>query len=137
MVCNMSNFSAPKISPDFAVINWENMDSTAIYNKERALTGIYLLATSWIGNHPVKLLEINECEHKDDSETYLKPGFVLYHKPSKKLRVLCSNNTWISVGKIKVHGKKVMNAIDFYNGYVKKQKLECRYFKDVICNKTS
>lgn len=104
------------------------MDSIQIYNRERSLTGVYALTSNWLGKLPVKLQDIEMCSNEEHFQ-HLEPGFVFFDKHRKTLNVFCANNTWIRVGKVKVHGKKVMSAADFHNGYIKKEPPDCRYFR--------
>ncbi|XP_023029566.2 methionyl-tRNA formyltransferase, mitochondrial [Leptinotarsa decemlineata] len=121
---------APKITPDFATIDWMNMQSSDVYNLYRALHGFLSPTTSWKGI-PVKLHDIEECNESitHANEEPIGVGYVKYDKRTKALRIICSNRTCISVGKISVFGKKVMSASDFNNGYLKKVFPSDRYFR--------
>ncbi|KAG5879970.1 hypothetical protein JTB14_036182 [Gonioctena quinquepunctata] len=120
---------APKVKPEFAVVNWNIMHSKEVYNLYRALKGFLSPITSWNGA-PVKLQDIEECSESVISDNeLLEPGYVKYDKTSKKLRVTCANRTSISVSKIGIFGKKVMSANDFNNGFLKKVSPLERYFK--------
>ncbi|XP_018570371.1 methionyl-tRNA formyltransferase, mitochondrial [Anoplophora glabripennis] len=124
---------APKVSSEFAVVSWEDMTSTQIYNRERAVTGLFSLTSSWNGI-PVKLVGVTDCKNCDallnsKDSVPLKPGFVKYDKKRKTLIVVCADKTLISVDKIGIFGKRVMTAMEFNNGYIKKEPVENRCFK--------
>ncbi|CAG9769280.1 unnamed protein product [Ceutorhynchus assimilis] len=107
---------APKISPDFAKVKWNTSTAKDLYNLQRALKSIHPLKTSW-NSIPVKLFDA-EIWPKD--EEHRNPGFVVYSKKNKLLLIECANRTWISVKKVGVQGKKIMNAADFHNGFISK-----------------
>lgn len=115
-------FSAPKLTSEFALIHWHKMSATQVYNLNRAVTGILVPYCFW-KNTPVKLYEIQQYSDGNFLNQIIQefsPGYVEYYKTSKKLRVLCANNSFISVGKVGVYGKKVMSATDFFNGFLSK-----------------
>ncbi|KAJ8922037.1 hypothetical protein NQ315_008677 [Exocentrus adspersus] len=121
---------APKVTSEFAVIHWESMTSREVYNRERALTSLFPLTTSWHGI-PVKLIgvtDFSEIGVSDVDGALLKPGFVKYDRERKVLMVVCANRTWVGVGKVGVYGRKAMRAVDFDNGYIKKVAVHNRYF---------
>lgn len=125
-----SYFLAPKLTPEFAVIHWSKMTASQIFNLDRAVTGI-LQPTCFWKNIPIKLYEIQE--YGDDSILNkviddFHPGYVEYNKHLKKLIVLCASKSYITVEKIGVHGKKIMTARDFYNGFLTKVLPTERYF---------
>lgn len=102
------------------------MDSIQVYNLARALKGLYPLQTSWNGIG-VKLLEVATSK-EISSQVNHKPGFVMYDKNEKVLKVLCTDKKWICVKRIGVTGKPVMSATDFSNGYLNKVDLDRRFF---------
>lgn len=127
------SFIAPKVTSEFARVSWEKMTSSEIYNRERALTGLFSLISSWKGT-PVKLLGVMDCGNcdlssNDKDSAPLKPGYVRYDKKRKVLLIVCANKTLISVEKIGIFGKKVMSAPDFNNGYIKKESVDNKCFK--------
>lgn len=111
---------------EFAQIQWTKT-AREIYNLERSLVGFLTPYTYW-KELPVKLFDIKECEFKFSDET-IQPGFVVFDKSYKNIKVFCGNRTWISVENLGVLGKKIMSGVDFNNGYLKKEKSENRYFK--------
>lgn len=124
-------FSAPKLTPEFAVINWEKMSSTQIYNLERAVSGVLVPTCLWKST-PVKLFGIEDCSTDsiivNQTNIELRPGYVEHHKPSNILKILCACKSSISVQKVGVRGKKIMSASDFYNGFLSKVPVNERYF---------
>lgn len=122
--------SAPKLTPDFAVICWETMSSTKIYNLERATKNLVSPTCSWQGIQ-VKLVNIEDCgriSEEDDFGKLSLTGSVLFEKKCKTLRILCFGKTSIRVRNVGVIGRKVMSAVDFYNGFISKEPLESRRF---------
>ncbi|CAG9827293.1 unnamed protein product [Diabrotica balteata] len=119
---------APKITPEFLNVRWNQMTSIQVYNLYRALKGYSPLMSTWQGI-PIKLSEIKICIDVDSSEIEFGPGFVKYNKRTKVLKVLCADMTLVSVNSISVYGKRVMNATDFNNGFLKKTVIDLRYFK--------
>lgn len=123
-------FAAPKLTPEFAVINWEKMSSVQIYNLDRAVSGVLIPTCLWKSTL-VKLFEIEDCTDSNivnQTNNELRPGYVEHHKPSKTLKILCAGKSSISVQKVGVHGKKIMSASDFYNGFLSKVSINERYF---------
>uniref|UniRef100_A0A6P7G557 Methionyl-tRNA formyltransferase, mitochondrial n=1 Tax=Diabrotica virgifera virgifera TaxID=50390 RepID=A0A6P7G557_DIAVI len=119
---------APKITPQFINIRWNQMTSTQVYDLYRALKGYSPVMSTWQGI-PTKLSEIKICTDVNASEIEFGPGFVKYDKRTKVLKVLCADMTLVSVSSISVYGKRVMNATDFNNGFLKKTVIDLRYFK--------
>lgn len=102
------------------------MSSTQVYNLDRALKTLYPLQTSWNGV-TVKLLDVVKTEGSSVSDGYT-PGFVMFDKVNKVLKVLCADRKWICVKNVRVVGKPVMSAVDFNNGYINKLSKDRRYF---------
>ncbi|RZC32200.1 methionyl-tRNA formyltransferase, mitochondrial, partial [Asbolus verrucosus] len=111
---------APKVKPEFANIKWDAMTARQIYDLERALDGVFHLQTMW-KDTPVKLISVSQGEFSSTVYDKFNPGFVVYDKQKKILKILCSNSQFIIVEKVGVVGKKIMTATDFNNGYVKKE----------------
>ncbi|KAJ8961726.1 hypothetical protein NQ318_021326 [Aromia moschata] len=125
---------APKVTSDFAVVRWDELSSSQIYNLDRAMSGLFPLTTSWEGI-PLKLIGIRESAFSESAfgdidETFLKPGFLSYNKRSKTLKVVCAMRTCVSVEKIGVFGKRIMTGSEFCIGYcIHKLPPDKRYFK--------
>ena len=45
-----------------------------------------------------------------------QPGSAVYHKPSKALLVRCSNNSVLSVPRVKQDGKSLLETKEWWNG---------------------
>lgn len=64
---------------------------------------------------------------KELTDSKAQPGYVVYDKVNKALKVKCANGTWICIKKVGVPGKKIMSATDFNNGYIMKESVENRF----------
>lgn len=122
-------FLAPRITSEFAVINWQQMSSSKILNLDRAISGILVPTCSWKGT-PIKLIDMQNCSDQNilNNNNEVCPGYVEYHKTSNILRIMCVNGFCIGVKKVGVYGKKIMSAKDFYNGFLTKVPINERYF---------
>lgn len=119
------------MKPSFACVRWNEMSATDVYNLGRAVEG-YLPLTSMWNNVQVKLQSVNLSEVSCSVNTDFsdkRPGYVVYDKAEKLVKVLCVDGKWISVKSVGVKGKRTMSAADFNNGYIKKENIENRYFK--------
>ncbi|CAH1176434.1 unnamed protein product [Phaedon cochleariae] len=124
---------APKIMPEFAVVDWNSMTSNQVYNLYRSLKGLQSPTTSWSGLQ-MKLTDLEDCGHcgvLEDCE--MSPGYVKYDKTNRTLIVTCASHSHIRVRQVQVHGRKVMSATDFNNGFVMKELASKRYFKYIDC----
>lgn len=111
-----------------AIVQWDVLDSNLVYNKYRALCGLWPLTTTWHGT-PVKLLKVSKYQI-DNLDTQLKPGEIVYDKQRHKLFVTCGGGKrgFICIEKIKIPGHRTMSGKDFYSGFVyKKPKNEWRF----------
>lgn len=68
----------------------------------------------------VKIVELRLDEERDLELVHQLPGTVEYIKSRKALCVYCADGKVVEVLKLKVDGKKVMSAVDFNNGFLKK-----------------
>lgn len=99
-----------------SVIDWNTADSNSIYNKYRALYGLWSLTTTW-HETPVKLIEISK--YTPNLEYQLKPGGFMYDKRKHKLFVKCGGKGgYLLINKLKIPGHKTMSGKDFFNGFV-------------------
>lgn len=113
----IANFLAPKVEKNLSIIDWNIADSNSVYNKYRALYGLWPLITSWHGI-PVKLLKLSQCQ-MPNLEAQLKPGDISYDKQKHKLSVKCGGKGgYVSIEKLKIHGHKTMSSKDFFNGFM-------------------
>lgn len=103
---------------NLSVVDWNLADSKSVYNKYRALYGLWPLITSWHGI-PVKLLKLSQYQ-TPNLEFQFKPGQILYDKQKHKLGVKCGGKRggYMSIEKLKIHGHKTMSGKDFFNGFV-------------------
>ncbi|KAL4113371.1 hypothetical protein QTP88_017003 [Uroleucon formosanum] len=108
---------APKVDKTLSIIDWNVMDSNSVYNRYRALCGLWPLITTWHGTS-VKLLKV--CNHQmSNAETRLQPGDLVYDKQRQKLFVKCGGKGgYVSIEKLKIPGHKTMSGKDFFNGFV-------------------
>lgn len=99
------------------IIDWNITDSNSVYNKYRALSGLWPLTTTWHGI-PVKLIKV--CKyHMPNVECQLKPGQLVYDKRKNKLSVKCGGKGgYVLIEKIKMSGHKTMSGKDFFNGFL-------------------
>lgn len=106
------------------------MSARHIFNLYRALYSFKVLLTSW-RNHRVKIQEIIFPDERDQlSEIVPKPpGHVEYLRKRKLLRVFCANGDFIFVNKLGIHGKRIMSAPEFSNGFLNKVSESERFFR--------
>lgn len=107
------------------------MSATQVYDLGRALCGFLPLTTTW-KNTVIKLYDVCKCDAEYNTEelgcsSTAKPGYVIYDKSKRILKVKCADGKWISIKKVGVIGKKTMSATDFNNGYIKKEVVENRF----------
>lgn len=100
-----------------ANIDWNTTDSNTIYNKYRALCGLYPLISTWHGI-PVKLLRL--CKYQiSNLENQLRPGELFYDKRRHKLAVKCGGKGgYVSIEELKIPGHRSMSGKDFFNGFI-------------------
>lgn len=94
------------------------MTAEQIYNLYRAMYSFKPITTRW-QQQLVKLIEIR----RDSNQVFRSdklPGTVEYAKSEKVLKVVCSDGHCILVTKLGIEGKKIMTAMDFNNGFIKK-----------------
>lgn len=94
------------------------MNAEQIYNLYRAMYSFKAITTRW-QQHLVKLIEMRK-DHNEECRSDKRPGTVEYVKSEKILKVVCSDRRCIIVTKLGIEGKKVMSAMDFNNGFIKK-----------------
>lgn len=124
-------FIAPKVDKSITAINWNVTSSNTVYNKYRALCGLWPLTTTWHGT-PVKLLKL--CKYQIlNSEIQLKPGELLYDKRRHKLSVKCGDKEgYVSIEELKIPGRRPMTGKDFFNGFVFMKPTNERKFDSVL-----
>ncbi|CAK9832641.1 Methionyl-tRNA formyltransferase, mitochondrial [Anthophora retusa] len=110
---------APKITSKLSLINWSEMSATIVYNLHRALLGEHAVTTSF-QNIKIKLYDVQKFVSASITTKFEGeiPGTVMYDRKGKALIVKCKGETFVSVKKITVQGKRCMSAHDFYNGFI-------------------
>ena len=103
---------APKLTKSNTRINW-NANSETIHNKIRGLSP-YPVAWSKIKKND-KILKIykSKLTSKKPSETTI-PGKIIF---DKNFIYVTTNNYLIEILELQIQGKRVMNNIEFSNGY--------------------
>lgn len=111
-----------------ANINWQSMSARHICNLYRALFSFKWLITHW-HNRRVKIKEIDILNNSIDETNSIKlPGYVEFDKNHQCLKVYCVDGQFIRIKKLVLEGKKLMNAADFNNGFLKKIDQTQRFF---------
>lgn len=105
------------------------MTAIEIYNLYRSLYSFKPVTTHW-HNQIVKLLkiELEKSVPSNDVVNTAVPGQIEYLKDEKCLRICCMDGGFIRIIQLGVEGKKLMSAIEFNNGFVKKKTLDERFF---------
>lgn len=111
------------------------MTAQDVYNRHRALYSFKALSSKFL-EKSIELLEVSlpPVSLKTPFTQACAPGSVVYHKERKCLHVKCDNNSFIEITKVRIEGKRAMNAIDFNNGFLKKT---CKTKMEFYCNKTA
>ncbi|KAK2586276.1 hypothetical protein KPH14_001531 [Odynerus spinipes] len=121
---------APKLTPNISLIIWDEMSATHIYNLQRALTGLYPLTTKF-QDITIKLLDVRKIQ-KSSHLSHIKPdipGVVTFDKVNNVLIVKCKDDSWVSVAKVSMPGRRLMSAKDFNNGFISGQKEKVTIFR--------
>jgi len=106
------------VEKNISIIDWNTSDSNVVYNKYRALCGLWPLTTTWHGV-PIKLLKVSKSQ-MPTLETQWKPGELIYDKQRHRLSVKCGGKGgYVSIEKLKIPGHKTMSGKDFVNGFMK------------------
>lgn len=120
---------AKKLKPEMGLLSFRTESSTLIGRKVRAYTGfIHLYTTCWGGMRcrlsnmrnqaevaTYRLDKLASCDQK------AQPGRVFFHKVRKTLCIKCNDGQWLAFDRISPPNKRMMNALDFYNGYMAKK----------------
>ena len=140
---------APCINKSFYNIDWNSCTSREVYNQSRALSGSGKLYSTW-ENTCVKVMFSN-CLKPEYVDSFLyrlkdddyKPGQVKYHKTklkdnsgqisqenSKLQRFICirCKSGWIVFEKFYYGTNKAMSGVDFFNGYISKNRTKQHFF---------
>lgn len=111
---------APKISMADALLNFETMSAENIVQRYRAISHQRPLLTHMPVSH--KSLQLHNPSVWSPSSSLepmalpTQPGSAVYHKPSKALLVGCSNNSVLSVPRVKQDGKSLLETKEWWNG---------------------
>ncbi len=107
-----SNKLAYKIHTDTCKINWEQ-DSKTVYNLIRGLNPYPAAWTTLHNNNEEITVKIYDCEIAEENHSQ-KPGSILTDKKTIKV---ATTNGYLKVNKLKLAGKKLMDAVSLLNGY--------------------
>lgn len=111
---------APKITNEFCKVRWNEMTAMQIFDLYRSLYSFKHITTTF-RNEQVKLLEVARASNTAQNDDKKKTGHIKFCWKSKRLLVKCIDGLDIEIIKLSI-GKKVMSAIDFNNGFLKKRK---------------
>lgn len=111
---------APKITNEFCKVRWNQMTTIQVFDLYRSLYSFKHITTTF-RNEQVKLLEIARTSNTTQNDDKKKAGYIKFCWKSKTLLVRCIDELDIEIIKLSI-GKKVMSAIDFNNGFLKKRK---------------
>jgi methionyl-tRNA formyltransferase len=123
--CNFTHslLVAPKITKDFTVIRWTTMSAKDVFNLYRSLYSFKPLLTTF-NTDPVKIIELDiDFNSRDKENCNLSPaGTIEYSKLENCLKVTCADHTGqrVRIFKLSMSKKKVMSAMEFYNGFLSK-----------------
>ena len=142
---------APCINKSFYNIDWNSSSSRDVYNQSRALSGTGKLYSTWEKTGVTVMFE--NCLNPDivDSFIYIldemdyRPGEVKYHKTklkdsnrvqeqSKFQRFICikCKTGWAVFQNFYYGTNKKLSAVDFFNGYISKNRTERHLFTNKI-----
>jgi methionyl-tRNA formyltransferase len=94
------------------------MSSTEIFNLYRSIYSFKHMQTTF-KNEPVKIIEVSRAPD-DLQDTSNSPGHLTFCRRTKKLLVECADGKLLEIRQISIGKKKVMSAVDFNNGFLKK-----------------
>jgi len=112
------------------------MDSGTVYSKYLALSDHFPIWTTFTGKE-IKLFDPLPFNHEiiknkniysSPHENGRVPGEIVYSKEENILKVTCRDLTTIAFKFVKLKGKKLLNAHDFYNGFLTKHSKHKRLF---------
>ena len=142
---------APCINKSFYNIDWNSSSSRDVYNQSRALSGSGKLYSTWEKTGVNVMFE--NCLKPDIVDSFIyklneidyRPGEVKYHKTklkdstrlqeqSKFQRFICikCKTGWAVFQNFYYGTNKKLSAVDFFNGYISKQKTEKHFFTNKI-----
>lgn len=110
---------APKIDQKFCEVRWDVMTSTEVFNLYRSIYSFKNILTTF-KNEPVKLFELARTADTPTDQHRLPPGGLWFCKRIRKLFVRCCDEKFLEIKQLSIGKKKVMSAVDFNNGFLKK-----------------
>ncbi|XP_067619426.1 methionyl-tRNA formyltransferase, mitochondrial isoform X2 [Eurosta solidaginis] len=112
---------APKITSAITEVNWSQISAEQLYRRFRALFGFKHLNTIF-QKKAVQLISVKlpDKESADGPLANAECGRFLYDRNRCCLLVRCAENSIVEVHQIRIEGKKIMSAMDFNNGFLKK-----------------
>ncbi|CAB3388724.1 Hypothetical predicted protein [Cloeon dipterum] len=119
---------APKVDASMSCCKWAEMTASQLHRRHLALHHVFPLHADWQGQ-TVKFLECSPMEKTSS----LSPGFVDFSKKHRHLEVTCNKQSVLTVNQLKLSGKKVMSAMDFVNGFLKKVPVDLWKFGNGEC----
>ncbi len=105
--------SAPKINPDFCIINW-NWEPEAIYNFIRGLSPSPCARSYFVNNDRIMMFKVFESFF-EKADHDLPPGHII-SDGKNSLRVACQNG-FVDILCLQLEGKKKMNTDQFLRGF--------------------
>lgn len=126
---NVGITKAPKPKPVDGFINFKQLTSIEVDRRVRALNGLITCYTHWIDGTQLRLYNVNDPsitetaqidELLKDEFGLIDVGSIFYHQIRRQLCFKCADSRWISFSSVGPEGRKVMNSMDFYNGFISK-----------------
>jgi len=116
---------APLVDKKISRISWGDMSEVEVYNLWRAVGDMMKLTTSYsMTGHQVRIATVLPPRVLAGASfpPSSPPGSLLFIRRSKREKFLCvkCRTGWVAVSDLFYHNKKVMSAIDFYNGLLSK-----------------
>lgn len=115
---------APKVDKKPELVRWHEQTAMEIFNLYRAFFSFKSLVTNW-QEIPMKLISISIREVTSSNQLNVlqdkMPGSFLFHKQERCLIVKCAQDTFLNVLSIGIEGRRIMSALDFYNGFIRKR----------------
>ena len=109
------------------------MNAAQIYNRWRATCHLFKLQTFFHGAN-VKLNNVEPPSATSFLPTIMtenlvdvRPGRIVVDRLRNLLFVRCQED-WVAFRHVTLHRRPVMNAVDFFNGYLQKKDIGQHYF---------
>ncbi|KAG6441513.1 hypothetical protein O3G_MSEX001805 [Manduca sexta] len=115
---------AKKINKNISEVRWHDMTARDVYNLHRAIYGLYPLSTKF---RDKRLKLFDAFIHNPDEVDNNNPiGYLEYCNKTDAIRVLCKDKRYVYFKSLRIVGKRQIEAIDFYNGYIKNMAIKDR-----------